>query len=233
MISVRTPFNQTPFNQVRPERREPGCPVNGPRTRNTRIHNCPPPLSKANATPTAAPPSKSEATRPSSSGAWSGGLPDDVRPASSERREAGAFFRPVVKSGWIEVSAVRPDECLRLGVQPDLIEDLGLRKRAEYLSRQHGPKIDLLGRSVLELDPQGEGCHPLESDDYVNCMGHACYLNRSILAGCRPACKASQFSSSSARWISAHAVTSRACRAGRFPPMISMSSTANTPTPPW
>ncbi len=160
-------------------------------------------------------------------------LPGDVSPASSERREARALLRPIVESGWIEVSAVRPHERLRLGVETDLIENPGLRKTAEYLSYQDRPKIDLLGRSVLEPDPQGEGSNPVKSDDCVNRMNHARYLNGSILAGCRPACKASQFASSCPRWISAHAMTRRACRAGRLPPMISMSSTANIPTPPW
>ena len=43
----------------------------------------------------------------------------------------------------------------------DLIEELSLRKRAEYLARQDGSKIDLLGRSVLEPDPQGEGTNAM------------------------------------------------------------------------
>jgi len=88
-----------------------------------------------------------------------------------------------VESGWVEVSAVRPDECLRLGVHPDLIEELGLGKRAEYLAGQDGSKIDLLGRSVQEPDPQGERSNPLESGDCVNRMCHVSYLNGSILAG--------------------------------------------------
>ncbi len=84
----------------------------------------------------------------------------------------GERFRPVVKSGRIKVSAIRPNEGVNLWVQPNLLEDFRVTQRPEQRSGQHGLEIDVAHYAVAERDSQPVRTDHLEVRDAVEGMNH-------------------------------------------------------------
>ena len=74
----------------------------------------------------------------------------DVRPSPGlgQANEVFANERPIVQRGGVEVGAVGPHDRVTLRIQPDLAEELGIRKWAKDLTCQDGPEVDDL-RSVV------------------------------------------------------------------------------------
>ena len=81
-------------------------------------------------------------------------------------------FGPIVESGGVEVSAVRPDEHMRFRIDSDPIEQRLIPKRSVQFSPQNRLKIDDLFRSVVKDDAQRIRSDNLETHDAANRVCH-------------------------------------------------------------
>ena len=78
-----------------------------------------------------------------------------------------------MKRRRIEVSAIRPDECMHLGINAYLIEEHFIHQRSEQLALKYWSKVDNLGRFIIESDLNPMGTDNLKRNDSVNWMTHA------------------------------------------------------------
>ena len=72
-------------------------------------------------------------------------------PPTRHRHEVVTVAWPVPQRLGIEVGAVRPLQDSRFHIQPHRVEKLHVLQRAQHLSFEHGPEVDLLPRPVREV----------------------------------------------------------------------------------
>src|SRR5882724_8176863 len=122
-------------------------------------------------------------------GEGSGELEGPV-PAPGEPLQRLGMPRPVVEGRGIEIGAVRPDQRLRLRVDPHLLKERAIGERPIELAGQEGREVDHPRGLVLKADPQGiRGDHFKGCDAVDRVHRDLLYLNGMILPGSRPPCK--------------------------------------------
>ena len=72
----------------------------------------------------------------------------------------------------IKVCPVRPNQCVHLGVNADLVEQSHVSKRGIQFTGQDRFEVDELRRSVVELNPQDVRRQNLETDYAMDRMTH-------------------------------------------------------------
>ncbi len=88
-----------------------------------------------------------------------------------------------MQCGGVEVGTVGPDERVTLRVESNLREKLLITERRKKFSRQHGKKVDDLGRTVGKPHPQRMVAASLEAGDPGDKMGHVVQLSGSMGIG--------------------------------------------------
>src|SRR5882724_7406747 len=111
-------------------------------------------------------------------------------PAPGEPLQRLGMPRPVVEGRGIEIGAIRPDQRLRLRVDPHLLKERAIGERPIELAGQEGREVDHPRGLVLKADPQGiRGDHFKGCDAVDRVHRDLLYLNGMILPGSRPPCK--------------------------------------------
>lgn len=79
------------------------------------------------------------------------------RPPGSQRLHRLRMLRPVVEGGRVEIRAVRPDQCMRFGIDLDLREKTRVVQRAVEIPTRIGPRSMTRSRpsSNVTLRPYG------------------------------------------------------------------------------
>jgi hypothetical protein len=78
-----------------------------------------------------------------------------------------------MKCCWIEVSAVRPNQCVHLSVNPYSIEESQILERTIKFSRQYRLKVDDLLGVVIEPHFESIGPYNLEGVNSMDGMTHS------------------------------------------------------------
>jgi hypothetical protein len=97
---------------------------------------------------------------------------DRRAPRSSTHRKLVAYLRPIVQRGRIEVSAIRPYERERFGIQSHLAEHSGISERLVQFARKHWPEVDDLLCVVVEDNPNSVRTDVLEGLYTMNRVSH-------------------------------------------------------------
>jgi hypothetical protein len=80
---------------------------------------------------------------------------------------------PIVKSGGVEVSPVRPDERVSHRIDSDPIEQSLIAQRTVQFSPQNRLKIDYLFRSIVKHNAQGVWSDDLKIPDAAYLVHHS------------------------------------------------------------
>lgn len=83
-----------------------------------------------------------------------------------------------MQCGWVEIRSIRPDQCVDLAVDLDLVEEGQIPKRPKQLARQNGSEIDNPLRSVIKRDAQYVVSNNPEATDTIDRMLHVDSLQR-------------------------------------------------------
>ena len=130
-----------------------------------------------------------------------------------------------MKGSRFKIGAVRPNQGVNLGIEPHLIKQVRITKRAIQRSGKYRPEIDFTYHAITENDPKAMWTNNLEVRDAMQSVNHVgTYGSGSIGRGSDPAYNRPQSATNSDCRNSAHASTSLACRRGRPPASSSMGS---------
>src|SRR5262245_45935881 len=81
-----------------------------------------------------------------------------------------------MQSGGVEVGSIRPNQCVDLRVDSDLVKDFHIVKRRVQLTEEHRPEVNGLSGVIIEMNPECVGRNDFDTDDAINWMTHSSIL---------------------------------------------------------
>ena len=113
-------------------------------------------------------------------------------PAFRSLTESFLMSWPIMKSGRVEVGAVRPNQSVHFRVDAHAVEKTELMEWPVQFTRENRLKVNSLIGAIIETDAKYVRCNDLKPRDFVNRMTHGFYFSGSIDCGVFPRCNVSQ-----------------------------------------